>query len=207
MEEYKCLPGVMEKCPDCEGPECTYAKGSRCEEDNLSYLPPTLRQELMAYRATRLTPAEIELYKEAQEISESMAPDRLIELAKADRSGRLVVLPADKAWWLKAILGERERQDQKWGFPQENTYGEWGSILAEEAGELCKELNELNFGSGDHGKMETEAVQVAAVAVSILEHAAVAHDVTVQVAVALGRWSLREAKTARERGTEVNDDA
>ncbi len=174
MEEYKCLPGVMAKCPDCEGPECTYAKGSRCEEDNLSYLPPTLRQELMAYRATGLTPG------------------RVAELAQADRDGRLVVLQEGKVRWIKAILDERERQDQKWGFPQENTYGEWGSILAEESGELCKELNDLNFGQGDHGKMETEAVQVAAVALSILENAAVAHDVTVQVAVALGRLTRQE---------------
>lgn len=200
MEESKCLPGVMKKCPDCDGPECTYAKGSRCEEDNLSYLPPTLRQELMAYRDTGLTP---EVLKEFAPFLDEMrkslgAMRRLKELTEAERAGRLVVLPADKAWWLKAILDERERQDQKWGFPQENTYGEWGSILAEEAGELCKELNELNFGSGDPGKMETEAVQVAAVALSILEHAAVALGVTEQVAEALGRLARKEAEAAVE---------
>lgn len=49
--------------------------------------------ELVSYKDTRLTPEEIELYKEAQEISESMAPARLIEFAKAEKDGRLVVLP------------------------------------------------------------------------------------------------------------------
>lgn len=146
---------------------------------------------LAAYEDTGLTPEEIELMKEAQGIGEGMTPQRLAEILTADRAGRLVVLPEGKAQWIKAILDERERQDQKWGFPQENTYGEWGSILAEEAGELCKELNELNFGRGDPGKMETEAVQVAAVALSILEHNAVALGVTKQVAEALHRGAAR----------------
>lgn len=137
---------------------------------------------------------------------DAMPLERVQALAQAEQDGRLVVLPADKAWWLKAILDERERQDQKWGFPQENTYGEWGSILAEEAGELCKELNELNFGRGDPGKMETEAVQVAAVALSILEHAAVAHDVTVQVAEALGRLTRQEAEAAVEAAKTTKEE-
>lgn len=65
---------------------------------------------------------------------------------------------------------EREAQDEKWGFPQRNTYCEWSSILAEEMGELAKELNELNFGRGDRARMRAEAIQVAAVAISILIH-------------------------------------
>lgn len=47
---------------------------------------------LAAYEDTGLTPEEVELYKEAQEISESMEPGRLVELAQAERDGRLVVL-------------------------------------------------------------------------------------------------------------------
>lgn len=65
---------------------------------------------------------------------------------------------------------ERDAQDEKWGFPQRNTHCEWSSILAEEMGELAKELNELNFGRGSRERMRAEAVQVAAVAVSILVH-------------------------------------
>lgn len=48
---------------------------------------------LAAYEDTGLTPEEVELYKEAQEISESMEPGRLVELAQAEKDGRLVVLP------------------------------------------------------------------------------------------------------------------
>lgn len=48
---------------------------------------------LEAYKETGLEPEEIALYKEAQEISESMAPGRLIELAQAELDGRLVVIP------------------------------------------------------------------------------------------------------------------
>lgn len=80
--------------------------------------------------------------------------------------------------WITQILSERDRQDAKWGFPQENTYCEWSSILAEETGELAKELNELNFGRGSVDRMAEEAVQVAAVALSILEHQEIAHIVT-----------------------------
>ncbi len=75
-----------------------------------------------------------------------------------------------QAYAIYKIELEREAQDKKWGFPQRNTYCEWSSILAEEVGELAKELNELNFGRGDRERMRAEAIQVAAVAVSILIH-------------------------------------
>lgn len=75
-----------------------------------------------------------------------------------------------QAYALYEISREREAQDKKWGFPQRNTYCEWSSILAEEVGELAKELNELNFSLGDRARMRAEAVQVAAVAISILTH-------------------------------------
>lgn len=48
---------------------------------------------LAAYEDTRLTPDEIELMKEAQEIGDNMTPNRLAEILKAERDGRLVVLP------------------------------------------------------------------------------------------------------------------
>lgn len=89
--------------------------------------------------------------------------------------------------WIEKIISERDRQDAKWGFPQENTYCEWASILAEETGELAQELNELNFGRGDIDRMATEAIQVAAVALAILEQQDIARNITLQVATALGR--------------------
>lgn len=79
------------------------------------------------------------------------------------------------------ITAERARQDQKWGYPQLNTYSEWAGILAEECGECCAELNELNFGRGDVVRLIAEAVQVAAVAVSIIEHLEPAQEVTIRM--------------------------
>jgi len=82
------------------------------------------------------------------------------------------------------IAAERARQDEKWGYPQLNTYSEWAGILAEECGECCAELNELNFGRGNVDAMIEEAVQVAAVAVSIIEHLEPAQDITIRMGAA-----------------------
>ncbi len=82
---------------------------------------------------------------------------------------------------ISRINEERQLQDMKWGYPQRNTLMEWGSIIAEEVGELCKELNDLEIGNrrGEHSaatylqavqRIKDEAIQVAAVAVSIVEH-------------------------------------
>lgn len=150
-----------------------------------------LADRLADYEDTGLEPEEIQSLCEMDKRSR-MA--QMLRWEEAEKAGRLVVLPERKAPWVKAILAERDRQDLKWGFPQENTYCEWASILAEEAGELCKELNELNFGRGDLDRMETEAIQVAAVALSIIEQAAVAHRVTEQIAIALGRMIRQEAE-------------
>lgn len=200
---------IEELIEHCDRQMNRIPSGNKCYQEHESvraYL-----QILRHYIATELTPEAAAQLKQIAEIfnCDPNDPAQLKQLCNklrgwqwAEQDGWLVVLPEDKARWIKAILDERDRQDQKWGFPQDNTYGEWGSILAEEAGELCKELNELNFGSGDPGKMETEAVQVAAVALSILEHAAVAHDVTVQVAEALGRLTRQEAEAAVERKEE-----
>lgn len=128
-------------------------------------------------------------------IETGLMPERVAEFAEADKDGRLVVLPKDQAWWIKGIIDERNQQDQKWGFPQKNTYCEWSSILAEETGELAKELNELNFGRGDRSRMIIEAVQVAAVALAILEQSGVAYEVTLKSAAALGRVNNQDTST------------
>lgn len=73
----------------------------------------------------------------------------------------------------KMITAERERQDIKWGFPQKLNTLEWSGVLGEEAGELIKELNNLHSPYlNTVGKLHAiqEAVQVAAVAVSIIQH-------------------------------------
>lgn len=167
---------------------------------------------LAAYEDIGLEPEEVTAIKhalmgrETAKITEldGIPVRRLRELARAEKDGRLVMLPCDKVRWVKAILAERDRQDQKWGYPQKNSFCEWASIIAEEVGELSKELNELNFGRGTLNQMEAEAVQVAAVALSILEQSAVAHMVTVQVAVALSRLTREETETAlKKRGVDI----
>ena len=110
-------------------------------------------------------------------------PDMLDEIA-ALREKVAMLEDESHAEAFAWIAKERARQDQKWGYPQLNTYSEWAGILAEECGECCAELNELNFGRGDVVRLIAEAVQVAAVAVSILEHLEPAQDVTLRMAAA-----------------------
>lgn len=77
----------------------------------------------------------------------------------------------DKADAMVAVFAERNRQNEKWGYPQDNTPFEWLSILTEEVGEFAEALNNaLLGGDGDLGDAIVEAVQVAAVALSIVEH-------------------------------------
>ena len=74
---------------------------------------------------------------------------------------------------LRLVNQERVRQNAKWGFPQDNTPFEWVSILTEEVGEFAQAMNDALLGKAGNGNMTKalqEAVQVAAVAVSIVEH-------------------------------------
>ena len=72
---------------------------------------------------------------------------------------------------IQRVLKERDRQDTKWGFPQRNTPMEWNSILMEEVGEFAQALNNaLLDGDGKLEKALKEVEQVAAVAISIVEH-------------------------------------
>ena len=71
---------------------------------------------------------------------------------------------------LQNINIERTRQDEKWGFPQINSLPEWGIILGEEVGEAMKEMNEIRFRDKDYENRIAELIQLAAVAVAIIEH-------------------------------------
>ncbi len=71
------------------------------------------------------------------------------------------------------VIAERKRQNEKWGYPQNNTPFEWVSILTEEVGELAQATNDAFMGqikSNQTDKIVREAIQVAAVAVAIIEH-------------------------------------
>ena len=80
---------------------------------------------------------------------------------------------------LGAILAERINQDEKWGWPRSDlSYSDWLAILAEEFGEAAEAVVELRAGEqlrlGSHqivwkNQLQKELIQVAAVAISILE--------------------------------------
>lgn len=78
---------------------------------------------------------------------------------------------------IEKVAAERQSQIDKWGADTDNSPFEWMSILGEEFGELCEAINETFFGNPTHPelggieKIITEASQVAAVAVAIIESA------------------------------------
>ena len=65
------------------------------------------------------------------------------------------------------VVQERFSQTKKWG--QQNWGIEWMSILGEEFGEACQEFNAVHFGGKHPANLRAELVQVAAVAVAIIE--------------------------------------
>jgi NTP pyrophosphatase (non-canonical NTP hydrolase) len=75
---------------------------------------------------------------------------------------------------MAAILAERERQTTRWGV-QRHSWPEWLTILTEEVGEAATAANEAHWKSGFDGEdrltpLREELVQVAAVAVAMIEH-------------------------------------
>ena len=69
---------------------------------------------------------------------------------------------------LSNVLYERSCQDDKWG-EQNHTPMEWLMILGEEVGEANKALLEHHFAGKDIIKYRDEMVQVAAVALAMVE--------------------------------------
>ena len=86
---------------------------------------------------------------------------------------------------LSEIIAERQKQDAKWG-EQNHIPIEWSAILTEECGEVAKEALEYHFYTKKNrlsdksassivwqkeklSKYRTELIQVAAVAVAMLE--------------------------------------
>lgn len=75
----------------------------------------------------------------------------------------------DRKLIFQQIESERIRQNEKWG-EQNHKPIEWIGILTEEVGEVAKEATEYHFGTvGDLSNYRTELIQVAAVAVSMIE--------------------------------------
>lgn len=74
---------------------------------------------------------------------------------------------------LHMVSEERDRQNNKWGYPQSNSPFEWVSIIGEEFGKLSMAVNDAYLGevpSYDTDAIKEYAVRVAAVAVALVEH-------------------------------------
>jgi len=73
---------------------------------------------------------------------------------------------------LRCVIVERLRQELKWGEQNHDPFT-YGMILGEEYGEFCQAALHLRFFTGDRmellAKLRAEAVQVAAVALAIVE--------------------------------------
>ena len=71
---------------------------------------------------------------------------------------------------LRAVLKERQRQDDKWGEQNHNPYI-YISILLEELGELAQAVLQTQFGGNKGGfdNIRTEAIHTCAVALALLE--------------------------------------
>ena len=64
---------------------------------------------------------------------------------------------------LTEVQQRRAQQDEKWGYPQVHTLQDWFCILGEEVGEAAKAIIE-------HQDVRSEILDVAAVAVAIIQH-------------------------------------
>lgn len=67
------------------------------------------------------------------------------------------------------VLRERDRQDAKWGTDDNHEPEVWLTILTEEVGELAECMLHKRFGGPEAKNLHTELVQVAAVALKMLE--------------------------------------
>lgn len=70
---------------------------------------------------------------------------------------------------VESAVEEMVSQDCKWGPDRDLSPFEWMAILMEEVGELSEASLHTVFGGPESGRMREEAVQVAAVALQIIE--------------------------------------
>ena len=71
---------------------------------------------------------------------------------------------------LNDVLDEMDLQDRKWGGDINHPPMTWGAILSEEVGEYAQASLHYQFGGPKAIEMRNEAVQVAAVALQIIEY-------------------------------------
>ncbi|MFD0709928.1 MazG-like family protein [Photorhabdus akhurstii] len=71
---------------------------------------------------------------------------------------------------INSVLSEMTKQDELWGADRDHDPFVWASILGEEIGEFNQAILHDQFGGGHAGTARDEAVQIAAVALQIIEY-------------------------------------
>ena len=71
---------------------------------------------------------------------------------------------------LADVVAEMERQDVKWGSDRDLSPFIWASILGEEVGEFNQAILHDYYGGKFAGTSRDELVQIAAVALQIIEY-------------------------------------
>ncbi len=66
------------------------------------------------------------------------------------------------------VRAERKRQDAQWGERVEGSFV-YATVLAEECGEVARATHDICFADGKVSDLRAELIQVAAVAVQIVE--------------------------------------
>lgn len=69
-----------------------------------------------------------------------------------------------------SVIAEMNRQDEKWGADRNQHPFVWQTILSEEVGEFSQAILHDEFGGHKSGTAREEMVQVAAVALQIIEY-------------------------------------
>ncbi|WP_224227267.1 MazG-like family protein [Klebsiella michiganensis] len=69
-----------------------------------------------------------------------------------------------------SVIAEMNRQDKKWGADRDQHPFVWQTILSEEVGEFSQAILHDEFGGHKSGTAREEMVQVAAVALQIIEY-------------------------------------
>lgn len=184
------------------------------QEDSARYLIPTLEgthnftpeDMLIIGVQGEIYPCKIDIFKETYEYVGGEAT--MNEQTETTMAGEMS--PVRKLFF-DAVLAERDRQDQKWGYPQYNSIAEWSTYMLEEAGEAAEALNNMNNGSGEWDKAYAELIQTAAMCLSTIEHIDLAKRVSAAFDAARGHFitadkpaqELTEGKTAEPRVVSV----
>lgn len=71
---------------------------------------------------------------------------------------------------IESVIAEMNRQDEKWGADSNQHPFVWQTILSEEVGEFSQAILHDEFGGHKSGTAREEMVQIAAVALQIIEY-------------------------------------